>query len=186
MLLFKNTFFTEHVHWLLLEVSGFQPTTLFKKRLEQRCFSVSFAKFLRKTSDRTPPDDCFLWLSVNLRSFSDHLFYRAPLGNCLFHVQVTEFEPPDTVKKYFTIAFQAFYTSTRSCYPKAFIYLKSLKIICEQVNLQWSCEMPGCKLTKKTLSHILHDFTFIFSEHITITFSKEALNVCEDNFFQDI
>ena len=45
-----------------------------------------------------------------LRSFSEHLIYRAPLGKCLFHVQVAEFLPADTVKNYFTSAFQAFYT----------------------------------------------------------------------------
>ena len=73
-LLFKNTFFTEHVHWLLLAVSGFQPTTSFKMRLEQRCLSVNFAKFLRTSSDRTPPDDCFLWLSVNFEKL-----FRLPL-----------------------------------------------------------------------------------------------------------
>ena len=33
-----------------------------------------------------------------LRSFLEHLFYRAPLANCLFHVQVTGIQPPDTVK----------------------------------------------------------------------------------------
>ena len=43
-----------------------------------------------------------------LRSFSDHLFYTAPLGNCLFHLQVAQFQPPHTVKKYFVSAFQAF------------------------------------------------------------------------------
>ena len=35
-----------------------------------------------------------------LRSFSEHLFYGAPLENCLFHVQFPEFQPPDTVKNY--------------------------------------------------------------------------------------
>ena len=38
-----------------------------------------------------------------------HLFYRAPLGNCFFHVNVEGFEPPDTVKKYFRNGFQAFF-----------------------------------------------------------------------------
>ena len=98
MRLFKNTFFTEHLQWLLLTVSGFQPAALFKKGLQQRLFSVNFAKFLRTSFYRTPPDDCFLCLPVILRSFSDHLFYRAPLGNCLFHVQVAKFQPPDTIK----------------------------------------------------------------------------------------
>ena len=37
--------FTEHLQWLLLKVSGFQPATLLKNRLRQKCFSVNFAKF---------------------------------------------------------------------------------------------------------------------------------------------
>ena len=65
----------------------------------------------------------YLWI---LRSFSDHFIYRVPLGNCLFHLQVAEFQPPHTVKKYFTCTFQAFYTRRKSSYSKAFMYLKSL------------------------------------------------------------
>ena len=61
------------------------------------------------------------------------LFYGAPLGNCLFHVQVAEFQPPDSVKNYFTDAFQALYTRMRSSHLQTFIYLKSLKIICQEV-----------------------------------------------------
>ena len=92
-----------------------------------------------------------------------HLFYRALLRNCLFHVQVAEFKTADTVKNYFTGAFQAFSTRTRSSHVKAFNYLKSLKIICEEVNSWWSCEMLTCKFTKKTLSHIyLHVFCSYF------------------------
>ena len=104
-------------------------------RFRQRSFSVNFANFLRTSFDRTPQDDCFLCLSVNLRSFSERLFYGAPLGNCLFHVQAADFQPADTVKNYFTDPFQAFYTRKRSNHSKVFIYLKSLKIICEEVNL---------------------------------------------------
>ena len=37
----------------------------------------------------------YLWiLSV---SFSEYLFHRAPLENYLFHLQVAEFQPVDTV-----------------------------------------------------------------------------------------
>ena len=62
----KNTpSFTEHLQWLILTFSGFQPATLLKKRLRHRCFSLDFAKFLRTSSDRTPPDDFFSCLSVN-------------------------------------------------------------------------------------------------------------------------
>ena len=75
----------------------------------------------------------YLWI---LRSFSDYLVYRAPLGNCLFHLQVAEFQPPHTVNKNFTCAFQAFYRRRRrSGYSKAITHLKFQKIICEEVNL---------------------------------------------------
>ena len=42
----------------------------------------------------------YLWI---LRSFSDHLFYRAPLGNCLFHLQVAEIQHPHIVKSALTV-----------------------------------------------------------------------------------
>ena len=104
----RTPFLTEHFQWLLLTVSGFQPAALLKKGLQQRRFSVRFAKFLRTSFYKTPPDDCFLCLPVILRSFSDHLFYRAPLGNCLFHVQVAEFQPPDTIKSISQVLFKHF------------------------------------------------------------------------------
>ena len=64
--LFKNTpSITEHLQCLILTFLGFQPATLLKKRLRHRRFSVNFAKILRTSSDRTPPDDCFLCSSVN-------------------------------------------------------------------------------------------------------------------------
>ena len=104
----RAPFFTEHLQWLLLTVSVFQPAASLKKGLQQRHFSVNFAKFLRTSFYRTPPDDCFLCLPVILRSFSDHLFYRAPLGNCLFHVQVAEFQTPDTIKSISQVLFKHF------------------------------------------------------------------------------
>ena len=71
--------FTEHLQWLFLKVSGFQPATLLKKRLRKRCFSVNFAKFLRTsfllTEHLRMTASCvYLWV---LRSFSEHFFYRA-------------------------------------------------------------------------------------------------------------
>ena len=50
----------------------------------------------------------------------------------LFHA---EFQPPDTVKNYFTGTFQAFYTRSRSSHVKVFTQLKSLKSVCEEHNL---------------------------------------------------
>ena len=57
--------FTEHLQWLILTFLGFQPATLLKKRLQRRCFSLNFAKFLRTSFDRTLSDDCFLCVTVN-------------------------------------------------------------------------------------------------------------------------
>ena len=43
----------------------------------------------------------------------------------------------------------------------------------EELNLWWSCEMPTCKLMKKTLSHIvLYAFCLHFLRINTITFSE--------------
>ena len=104
--LFKNTFLTENLQWQLLTVSGFQPAALLKKELQQRRCSVRFAKNFRTSFYRTPPDDCLLCLSVILRSFSDHFFFRARLGNSLFHVQVGEFQPPDKIKAISQVLFK--------------------------------------------------------------------------------
>ena len=106
--LFKNNFFTEHLQWLRQNVSGFQPAASFKKELQQRRFSVNFAKFLKTSFYRAPPYDCFLCLPAILRSFSDHLFYRAPPGNCLFHWQVAEFQPQNTIKSISQVIFKHF------------------------------------------------------------------------------
>ena len=73
-------------------------------------FCKIFEEHLLTEQLRMAASCVYLWI---LRSFSDHLFYRAPLGNCLFLLQV----------------------SFKSSYSKAFMYLKSLKIICEEVNL---------------------------------------------------
>ena len=95
----RTPFLTEHFQWLPLTISDFQPAALFKKRLlQQRRFSVRFAKLLRTSFYSTPPDDCFFCLPVILRSFSDHQFFRAPLGNSFIHVQVAEFQPLDKTK----------------------------------------------------------------------------------------
>ena len=103
-----------------------------------------------------------LWI---FKIFSEHLFYRASPGNCLFHAHVAGFQPPYTVKNFFTGAFQAFCTIMKSSQSKAFIYLKSPKIICEEVNSQWSRDI------KKKLFYIFAFmyFIFIFSEYIKIT-----------------
>ena len=104
--LFKNTFFNRTFPVAASDSFRFPPAALLKKGLQQRRFSVRFAKFLRTSFYKTPPDDCFLCLPVILRSFSDHLFFRAPLGNSLFHVQVAEFQPPDKIKSISQVLFK--------------------------------------------------------------------------------
>ena len=94
----EHLFSIEHLQWLLLTVSDFQSVTLLKERLGQRCFSVNFAKFLRTSFHRISPDDCFLCYLWILRSFSEHIFHRAPRGNYSFHRQDVEFQLADTVK----------------------------------------------------------------------------------------
>ena len=105
--LFKNTFFNRTFPVAASDSFRFPPAALLKKGLQQRRFSVRFAKFLRTSFYRTPPDDCFLCLHVIL-SFSGHQFYRAPLGNCLIHVEVAEFQPPDTIKSISQVLFKEF------------------------------------------------------------------------------
>ena len=82
----NTTPFTEHFQWLLLTVSGFQPATLLKKRLQQRRFSVNFAICF----DKTPPGECLCYLRI-LRSFSDRLFYRYRWETAYFMYKLQNF-----------------------------------------------------------------------------------------------
>ena len=80
----KTTFFTGHLQQLLLTVSGFQPATLLKKKLRQRCLSVNFANILRTSFDRTPLDDGFLCLSVvNFTKFFRSFLLQSTSGKLL-------------------------------------------------------------------------------------------------------
>ena len=70
--------------------------------------------------------------------FQNTPFIELLWGNTSFielHVQVAEFQPTDAVKNYFADTLQAFYTRTRSSHLKAFIYLKFLKTVYEEVHL---------------------------------------------------
>ena len=102
--------FTKHLQWLLLKVSGFQPATLSKRTLRQKCFSVNLAKFFRISfllTEHLQMDVCFLCLSVNFEFFRTLLLYSTS-GELLFDVHVEVFQPPDTVKNCFTGLFKRF------------------------------------------------------------------------------
>ena len=96
----------------------FPACNFIKKSLQQRCFPVNFAKFLRASFDRTHTYHCFLCLSVNFEKFSEHLFYRAPLGNCLFHVQVAGFQPADRVIIISQVLFKHFIKEREVAIPR--------------------------------------------------------------------
>ena len=137
--LFKDTYFYRTSPVTASDSFRFPTYSFIKKETRGKMFICEFWKIFWEhllSEHHRMTASCFcLW---TLRSFSDHLFYRTPLGNCLFHLQV-QFQPPHTVNKYFTCTFQVFSTRRRrrrrSSYWKAFLYLKSLKIIGEKVNL---------------------------------------------------
>ena len=106
--LFKNTFFYRTSPVVASDSFRFPACSLLKKGLQQRRFYVNFPKFLRPSFNRTSLDDCFWCLHVTLRTFSDHLFHRAPMRNCLFDVQVAEFQQPNTIKIVSQVLFKHF------------------------------------------------------------------------------
>ena len=107
----RPPFFTEHHKRLILAVSGFQPTTLLKKRLRQRCFSVNFAKFLT-FFNRTPPDDCFLlFRSSVLQSTSgkpliSYTSSTIPIRALAILQEISGCETVSLVAHYFSNSFQ--------------------------------------------------------------------------------
>ena len=85
--------FTEHLQWLLLKVSGFQPATLLKKRLRNGCFAINLDRFWRTsfllTEHLRMTASCdYLWI---LGRFSEHFFYRVPWGNGYFMYMLHNF-----------------------------------------------------------------------------------------------
>ena len=86
-----------------------------KKETPAKMFFCEFCKIFKKifSFDRTPLDDCLLCLSLNLRSLSNSFFYKAPPGNCLFHVQFAEFQPPDTEKSISQVLFKHLYKNEK-------------------------------------------------------------------------
>ena len=65
---------------------------------------------------------CEFWEVFQNTSFIEHLWETA------FHVQVAEFQPADTMKNYFTGAFQAFYTSQKDA-SRILLYVFPLHVL---------------------------------------------------------
>ena len=71
---FKDTLFYRTSPVTTSDSFRFPAATLLKNRLQERYISVNFAILLRTCFDRTPPDGCFLCLSVNFEKL-----LRAPV-----------------------------------------------------------------------------------------------------------
>ena len=132
----RTPFFTEHLQWLLLTVSVFQPAASLKKGLEQRHFSVNFAKifkntFLQNTFLQNTSGSLLLVFTCNFEKFFRSPILQSTSGKLLISCTSCKISNTRYNKKYFTSAFQALSTNTRRSYLEAFIYLKSLKIIFE-------------------------------------------------------
>ena len=107
--LFKNTFFCRTSPVAAASESfRFPACSFIKKETRGKMFICEFCKIFKNIflSEhlRMTASYVYLWIfsEVYLWSFSNHLFYRAYMGNCLFHLQVAEFQLPHTVNKYFT------------------------------------------------------------------------------------
>ena len=101
----------------------FWACNFMKQKTATKMFSCQFYKILKKIFSQ---NTCGWLLLVFICEFWE-VFQNIsfiPVGNCLFHEQVAEFQPAVTVKNYFIGDFQAFYIRMRSNYSKAFIYLK--------------------------------------------------------------
>ena len=89
------------------KISGIHSAILFLKKAPAQEFKNTFlAEHLLTTTSC----EFYLWI---FRNFSEHLIYRSPPWGCLFHVQVTGFQPAYTIKNYFIGTFQAFFTRTK-------------------------------------------------------------------------
>ena len=95
VLLYKNIFFKEHLQWLLLTVSGSSLQLYSLKETLAKMFICEFCKIFKNFFRQNTSGWLHVWI---LRSFPDHFFYRAPLGNCSFDPQVPEFQPQDTIQ----------------------------------------------------------------------------------------
>ena len=151
--------FTEHLQWLLLTVWGLQPATLLKMFikdikdvwLRQRWFLVNFAKILRTSfllteRLRMTASCVYQWI---LRSFPEHLFYRAPFSTTRYS------------KKLFHRCFLSILYKNEK-YPFEGVHL--LKI---PENCLWRIcnEVARCQyvsLQKKRLLHILHHVSWLY------------------------
>ena len=134
--IFKNTLCYRTFPTAASDSFKFPARNFTVKETPERCISVNFAKFLRTSFDRVPPNDCFLCLYVNFEKFFRISFWEHLWQTVYFMNKFQNFNHKVQQKTILQVLlFQAFYTRAKSSHLKMFVYLKSLKVICEEVNL---------------------------------------------------
>ena len=137
--------------------------------------AVKLASLLKKDSGT----GVYLW---NLKNFLEHLFYRTPPGDSLFHVQIAGFQPAFKMKVFHGYFSRILYKSAKKPLEEVHlmkiseIYVK--KLICSNVA---GCQ-PGSFLRNLLQMYFLQCFAFILLKCITITSSEKALKYSKHPF----
>ena len=118
--IFKNTLFYKTSPVVASDSFRFPACNSIKKGTPATMFFCKFWKifkniFLFIEHLRIIASCIYLWI---LRSFSEHFFYKAPLGSCLFHVRVAEFQPLDTLKNISEVFFKHFIKEQEVTIPR--------------------------------------------------------------------
>ena len=86
--IFKSTLFNRFSPVAASEGFRFPACNFSKKETQEKIFFSEFSKTFKNifSFDRTPPDDCFLGLSVNFETFFRTLLLQSTSGKLLFYV----------------------------------------------------------------------------------------------------
>ena len=111
---FRNTSAPLYEHLFLKNISSgffwqFKVSSLQLYSLKEalaKMFICEFCKIFKNIFRQNTSGWLHLWI---LRSFPDHFFYKAPLGNCLFHAQVAGFQEQDTIQSISQVLFKHFW-----------------------------------------------------------------------------
>ena len=67
----------KHLCWsFFFKVAGLRPETLLKKRLQHRCFQVSFVEFFKNTFLKNPSGGCFCIKDLLLSNFCNEKSFK--------------------------------------------------------------------------------------------------------------
>ena len=112
VLLYEKSFFSSGFFWQF-QVSRLQLYS--SKEILAKMFVCEFYKIFKNIFRQSTSGWLHLWI---LRSFSDHLLYRAPLRNCLFHAKVAGFQPQNTIQNISQVLFKHFIQKQEVAIPR--------------------------------------------------------------------